>query len=271
MLTISATSECIHCGLCVRACPYGVLGTDEAGAPAAISENCIRCGHCAAVCPKGALVNAFAPLSSQVPVQQALLPDAGQVEHLLLTRRSIRRYQPDPVPEETLTRLLAAARYAPTGANMQGCMFHVISRKETLRRISALTLEWAEEEVSKQTPISTILSPILANFNTTGDDVVLREAPCLVLSLLPRPILSFANENGRFPLIYMQLFAPSLGLGSCWAGILEQCIRSGYSRVKELLELPQGMDVSGAMILGTPSYGHFRIPCKNPLCVTWQR
>jgi nitroreductase len=204
-------------------------------------------------------------------VHQALLPDAGQVEHLLLTRRSIRKYHPDPVPEETLTRLLAAARYAPTGGNMQGAAFHVISSKETLRRLSALTLEWAEEEMRKQTSFSSFLLPILTSFRTTGDDVVLREAPCLVLSLLPQSMLSFAVENGRFPLVYLQLFAPSLGLGSCWAGILEQCIRSGYSRALELLELPQGMSVSGAMMLGFPSYGHVRIPCRNPLSVTWQR
>ncbi len=271
MPLISATSACIRCGLCVRACPYGVLGTDDTGTPVALSENCIRCGHCTAVCPKGALDHTLTPLSSQMPVNQALLPDADHVEHLLLTRRSIRRYRPDPVPEETLTRLLAAARYAPTGSNMQGCMFHVISHKETLRKLSALTLEWAEGEISKQTPFSTVLSPIMKSYSTTGDDVVLREAPCLVLSLLPQSMLSFAFENCRFPLVYIQLFAPSLGLGSCWAGILEQCIRSGYPRVMELLELPQGMSVSGAMMLGFPSYGHFRIPCRNPLCITWQR
>jgi nitroreductase len=154
---------------------------------------------------------------------------------------------------------------------MQGAAFHVISSKETLRRLSALTLEWAEEEMRKQTSFSSFLLPILTSFRTTGDDVVLREAPCLVLSLLPQSMLSFAVENGRFPLVYLQLFAPSLGLGSCWAGILEQCIRSGYSRALELLELPQGMSVSGAMMLGFPSYGHFRIPRRNPLSVTWQR
>jgi nitroreductase len=211
------------------------------------------------------------PLSSQIPVNKALLPDADQVEHLLLTRRSIRRYQPDSVPEEILIRLLDAARYAPTGANMQGCEFHVISRKDTLRNLSALALEWAEEEIRKQTPFSSVLSPILQSYSRTGDDVVLRKAPCLVLSLLPQPLLSFALENGRFPLVYIQLFAPSLGLGSCWAGLLEQCILSGYPQVLELLELPQGMSVTGAMMLGFPSYGHVRIPCRNPLCITWQR
>jgi nitroreductase/NAD-dependent dihydropyrimidine dehydrogenase PreA subunit len=271
MPLIVINPSCIRCGLCVKACPYGVLGSDETGKPIALSDNCIRCGHCTAVCPKGALENVLTPLSSQIPVNQAMLPELDQVEHLLLTRRSIRKYKADQVPEKTLYRLLAAARYAPTGSNMQGCMFHIISRKETLRRLSALTLEWAKEEILQQTPFSSVLSPVYEIFKRTGDDVVLHEAPCLVLSLIPETMLSFALENGRFPLVYMQLFAPSLGLGSCWAGILEQCIRSGYSQVMELFNLPHGMSVSGAAVLGFPSYGHFRIPCRNPLCITWQR
>ena len=34
-------------------------------------------------------------------------------------RRSVRRYRPDPIPEEHLRLILEAARRAPTGANRQ--------------------------------------------------------------------------------------------------------------------------------------------------------
>ncbi len=271
MSLIKITTECNRCGLCVRACPYGVLGYDENGAPSALSDNCIRCGHCTAVCPKGALENALAPLSSQLPVDKTLLPDADSTEYLLKSRRSIREYRIDPVPEDALTRLLSSARYAPTGFNLQGAAFRVISRPELLRQLSAATLEWAEEELRRQTPFSQLLAPIFLRSHTAGSDVVLHNAPCLILSLLPMPLLPFAVENGRFPLLYSQLFAPSLGLGSCWVGILEQCIRSGYAPVLEALDIPEGMGFAGAMVVGYPSYSHSRIPARNPLSVTWQR
>ena len=35
------------------------------------------------------------------------------------TRRSIRSYKADPVPEESLRRVLDAARLAPSGSNRQ--------------------------------------------------------------------------------------------------------------------------------------------------------
>lgn len=268
---IRINTACIRCGLCARVCPYGVLGMDEKGAPVVLSENCIRCGHCTAVCPTGALTHTLAPLSDQHPVDPSLLPDADHAEHLLLARRSIRDFHPTPVQEDTLIRLLAAARYAPTGANYQGVQFHVISRKEKLEQISAAALEWAEEQMRQQTPSSGFLAPIMKYRQTTGSDVVLRDAPCLILSLLPQPMHPALLENGRFPLVYAQLFAPTLGLGSCWAGMLEQCIFSGYAPVLELLALPEETGFAGAIMLGYPRYTHLRIPNRNPLCVTWLR
>jgi nitroreductase len=211
------------------------------------------------------------PLSSQRLIDRALQPDAGQVEQLLMARRSIREYRPDPVPEETLTRLLSAARYAPTGVNMQGCAFRVISRPELLRQLSRLTLAWAEEELRLQTPFSALVAPIVKSGRITGRDVILRDAPFLVLSLLQQPMLPLAVENGRFPLLYASLFAPSLGLGTCFAGIFEQCVRSGYAPLLDALALPDGMGFAGAIIAGFPGYSHARIPSRNPLNVTWQR
>lgn len=42
-----------------------------------------------------------------------------QVEDAILSRRSIRAFLPDPVPNATLLRLLEVARYAPSGSNIQ--------------------------------------------------------------------------------------------------------------------------------------------------------
>lgn len=268
---IITKSDCTRCGLCARACPYGVLGVDDEGAPIVLSQFCIRCGHCTAVCPTGAMDHSLVPISDQISINPLLLPDADHAEHLLLTRRSIREFYSEPVPEDMLTRLLSVARYAPTGANMQGVQFHVISQKEILKKISTETLKWAQEELRQQTPFSGLIAPILKSQQTTGGDVILRDTPCLVLSLLPQPIHPGTLENGRFPLVYAQIFASALGLGSCWAGILEQCIHSGYAPVLELLALPEGTGFAGAMILGFPRFAHLRIPTRNPLYVTWLR
>ncbi|MDI9644852.1 MAG: nitroreductase family protein, partial [Candidatus Verstraetearchaeota archaeon] len=42
------------------------------------------------------------------------------------SRRSVRRYKEDPVPSELVERILDAARWAPTGGNIQPWRFIVV-------------------------------------------------------------------------------------------------------------------------------------------------
>ena len=51
------------------------------------------------------------------------------------SRRSIRRYQPDPVPQALITQMLEAAVYAPSAHNRQPWRFYILTdaaRKESL-------------------------------------------------------------------------------------------------------------------------------------------
>jgi nitroreductase len=52
---------------------------------------------------------------------------AGSVEEALLSRRSIRAFRPDPVPRETVERILALASRAPSGTNVQPWKVHVVA------------------------------------------------------------------------------------------------------------------------------------------------
>jgi len=62
----------------------------------------------------------------------------GDVLDILASRKSIRRYKPDPVPEEMIDRILEAARWAPTGENYQPWRFIVVRDPETRSRIGEL-------------------------------------------------------------------------------------------------------------------------------------
>jgi len=52
-------------------------------------------------------------------------------------RRSIRRFKPDPVPEEHITELLEAARLAPSGSNSQPWRFKVVKDPATKAKLMA--------------------------------------------------------------------------------------------------------------------------------------
>jgi nitroreductase len=65
---------------------------------------------------------------------------------LFRRRRSIRRYQPEPVPRETLERILEAGRWAPSGANRQPWLFVVVddrgAKAEIRRHTEAADAKW---------------------------------------------------------------------------------------------------------------------------------
>lgn len=57
---------------------------------------------------------------------------------VLSTQRAMRRLHPDPVPEEDLERLVAAAGRAPSGENLQPWSFVVVTDPELRRRLGQL-------------------------------------------------------------------------------------------------------------------------------------
>ena len=75
-----------------------------------------------------------------------------------------------------------------------------------------------------------------------GFDAVLRDAPALVVASAPR-----AASNGMvdvtLALSYFELAAPTLGLGTCWAGLLEGALLSS-SAARKALGLPEGHPLS---------------------------
>ena len=49
------------------------------------------------------------------------------VDEAITSRRSVRAYKPDPVPQETISHILEVASRAPSGTNMQPWHVHVFS------------------------------------------------------------------------------------------------------------------------------------------------
>ena len=53
-------------------------------------------------------------------------------------RRSIRKYKPDPVPDHIITKLLDAARLAPSGCNAQPWRFKVIKNEDDRKLLAQI-------------------------------------------------------------------------------------------------------------------------------------
>lgn len=70
--------------------------------------------------------------------------DYSELLALLKTRRSVRAFTPDPVPDDLIDKIIEAARWAPSGANSQPWEFVVIRNQETKDRLAAIVRDQME-------------------------------------------------------------------------------------------------------------------------------
>ena len=60
----------------------------------------------------------------------------------MLSRRSIRGYKPDMVPQEIIDKILEAGTYAPTGRGMQSPIILAVTNKELRDRLSVMNAKF---------------------------------------------------------------------------------------------------------------------------------
>ena len=74
---------------------------------------------------------------------------------VMSTMRAMRRLKPDPVPDELLMRLVQAATWAPSGSNLQGYEFVVVTDRALMGRLAGLwsrSVEAYIKSVGRVTP-----------------------------------------------------------------------------------------------------------------------
>jgi nitroreductase/NAD-dependent dihydropyrimidine dehydrogenase PreA subunit len=260
---------CTKCGICAAICPNGLIGIGAEGPQEQMIENCLACGHCVAACPQGALDNRKAPLADQAQLPQYPVIDSQTAARFLRGRRSIRNYQKKQISREKLLELLEIARFAPSGCNSQGLSYLVVQNPAVLKEITARTIEWLDGQVKAGVPWAAGFAGVVAIYRDNGYDVILREAPSLIIATAPQEMGMMAHENARFALEYVELYATSLGLGTCWAGFVELAAGSNYQPLLAALRLPEGTAFAGAMMAGYPQYTFKRLVDRNPLQVSW--
>ena len=267
LLTVDR-SRCVQCGLCVSVCPRGLIRFEGDWPSLTTPRMCVACGHCVAVCPVSALDNENAPLSGQLP-----LPDSRRAEpecalRFLRSRRSIRCFDSRTVSRDLLRRLLEAARFAPSGGNSQGISYQVIDSRPRLRQLTASTIAWMEEPAQALSPKAPVYAQYVAMVRQDGCDSILRDAPALILGVAAKTFAR-GRENTLLTLEYAELYAPSLGLGTCWAGMLEAAAFAGYPPLLDLLRLPAGTVLTGALMVGFPNLSFQRLVDRQPLDITF--
>lgn len=178
---------------------------------------------------------------------------------LVKKRRSVRSFKPDALPDEYVSCIIEAARFAPSGANSQPWEFVVIKDKETKEKIAALVSEQAE-------PGRKVEAARDEDLRFPGSQGPAREpgyksAPVFILlcgdprtkeayplfTTLTRGDSHFVSGLAS-AFLYMTLAATALGLGSQWVSATGGPLVKPL--LKQLLDIPQGLEIYDMLVIG---------------------
>lgn len=273
LLEIDQT-KCKKDGICVAECPATIIGMEGDGFPEMVpggDDICIVCGHCVAVCPNGALSHKGLSLKDCPPVNKELVISEAQVVQFLRSRRSIRVYKDQPVEKEKIQRLIEIARYAPTGSNTQMVEWIVFGDREKAKHLAGLTAEWIRSvvESNPENPPYPIerLKMFLAGWDA-GVDTILRGAPTVIIASSPEDVGNQMVDLTNM-LNYLDLAAPTMGLGTCWAGLLVRALRNS-APLREAAGLPEKYPFYYPMMVGYPKFQYNRLPGRKQPKITWR-
>ena len=142
-----------------------------------------------------------------------------EVYECVRSRLTVRDFKPDPVPGRIITKLLQAARWAPSSRNRQPWQFIVIRDRGTLEQIGRIA---SSGPYISQAPLA--IAVAMENVNRSELDA------------------------GR-AVQQLELTAWSQGLGTCFVGLRDQ----EQTQIKELLGIPQDLRLMTVLPLGYPT------------------
>jgi nitroreductase len=184
--------------------------------------------------------------------------DFGEV---IAKRRSIRKFEEDPVPDETLNRVLEAGRWAPSAGNTQPWHFIVVTDPGVKQRIAAVCTVSSKKAWSRFTPERV---KYLAQRGGSWDKSSMGKIPALVVAcyeVLERMREEFVLGSAWTAIENMLLAATAEGLGSC---IYTYYDLEEEQKLKEILRVPNKYRIAAMIQLGFSSVEP-RLPSRKTL------
>jgi len=210
-----------------------------------------------------------------------------EVERLIMNRRSVRNFQEEPVPETLIRRVLEAARFAPSVANMQPWKFTVVTDKKFIDELEGacrnVSAKWYNLYINDETVMDffaaiggTLPAPIcdyriiVGGFGcvTRKELPIFLNAPCVIFigchNKLSNPEMhaGICGQN-------MTLAAKSIGLGSCWSNF--GALVNDIPEMKAKLGFDEQWDILTSICLGYPKFKQEGVVPRMFRPVTWFR
>lgn len=234
--------KCIGCGACVRDCFAGHIELRD-GKAFVNDGYCIRCGHCFAVCPTEAVsMEGYDCESCRDYLDPAEL-DADKLLLAMKSRRTVRRFTPEPVSQQDTEQIIEAGRVCPTAKNAQNVHFVILN---------------SVKEQAEKLAISTLLETEFSSGSRTSlpEDFLFKNAPLVIVCADSRA------DNAALASSYMELMANALGLGVLYSGYFVRAVNN-CPQLHQLMGIPEGLKAVTCLVIGHPDVKYLRsVPRK---------
>ena len=191
-----------------------------------------------------------------------------ELSELIKTRRSIRKFQDEPVPEDLLIKALELATWAPNGGNQQAWRFGIITNKELIQKMgdavkskTELMASWPEaqqfgETLSRWRQTSDFfrdapacIAVFMGRYSSIADQILRARAETDTVAREIRSCREIGKsslQSAAAAIAYINLLLHYFGLGSTWmAGPLQ-----AKKEIEELLQSPPEWDFVGLIPVG---------------------
>lgn len=192
----------------------------------------------------------------------------------IFQRRSIRRFQAQPVPREVLQQVLTAATWAPSAHNRQPWRFAVVEAADTRERLARAMGARLRDDLQADGVAEAVIAADVARSYER-----LTSAPALIvisLSMADMDMYPDAKRSQNEYLMAVQstamagqnllLAAHEFGLGTCWMCAPLFC----PDVVQVALELPDDWQPQGLIALGYPAQQREKTRHPLEMSVLWR-
>ncbi len=289
---VNINSEtCRICGSCGEVCPIRIMKKDDDERISFRQDRlllCIKCGQCMAVCPTRSIVVEGLAYSRDFFAMPDGRPPEMPFLEMIKTRRAIRNFKDQPVPRETLDKVVQAIAFAPPSFTPIKTEIVVVQDTSVIRQALPEMIRFYDGLVkAMRNPIARLFirRKAGAKFNTLErhvvplmnsrlpelkqgvEDTITRHAPAMILFHAHRDAENYEADI-YIALTYGFLAAHALGLGATAIDLIPPAIEKS-PELRKLFLIPDTNVVVASMILGFPKYRYQRGIKRELRSVVW--
>lgn len=200
--------------------------------------------------------------------------ESQSLRDVIFSRRSIRRYRPEPVPHQIVEDLLQAAIWSPSAHNRQPWRFAVVeTQTQKVQLAQAMGARLRRDLTADDVPVDVIEADAGRSYSRITNSPVLI---LLCLSMVDMDVYADERRNHQEYIMTVQsvamagqnilLAAHDFGLGACWMCAPLFC----PDVVKDTLKLPDDWQPQALLTVGYPAETREKTRKPLEMSVIWR-